>query len=201
MAMETHPPGGKEQSPRPPDITDVASLCDALNRAGAKYVVVGGFAIIQAGFPRFTEDLDLLVETSPANEATVLGVLAKLPDAAAAELTPGEIARYGVVRVADEILVDLMQSGCGVTYDDAIHDAVWREVLGVRIPFASKATLWKMKQTVREKDIPDRLFLIRALADDGIELDPPLAHATGHDNAVPAWLQKILNRLFAKRGL
>ena len=59
----------------------------------------------------------------------------------------------------DEIMVDLMKSGCGVNYADANRDAVYREIEGVRIPFASPQTLWRMKQTVREKDIPDRLFL------------------------------------------
>lgn len=64
-----------------------------------------------------------------------------------------------LICVADEVLVDLMKSGCGVDYTNAIQDAVYREVEGVRIPFASPKTLWRMKQTRREKDIPDRLFL------------------------------------------
>ena len=68
-----------------------------------------------------------------------------------------------------------MKSGGGVTYAEAIQDAVVVEVGGVRIPFASPATLWRMKQTVREKDIPDRLFLRQLLASQGIhvELPPP----------------------------
>jgi hypothetical protein len=33
--------------------------------------------------------------------------------------------------------VDLMKSGCGVDYAEAIKDAVHREINGVRIPFAS----------------------------------------------------------------
>jgi hypothetical protein len=46
-----------------------------------------------------TEDVDLLVEITPENEAKVIQSLLILPDRAAAELKPGEIGQYGVVRV------------------------------------------------------------------------------------------------------
>lgn len=32
----------------------------------------------------------------------------------------GEVARYGVVRVADEVVVDFIASACGITFDEAI---------------------------------------------------------------------------------
>ena len=55
-------PGGDEKVPRAPRLKDLSRLCGELNRLGARYVVVGGFAIIQAGYARFTDDLDLLVD-------------------------------------------------------------------------------------------------------------------------------------------
>lgn len=90
-----------------------------------------------------------------------------IPDQAVREIHAGEVAEYGVVRVGDEILVDLMHSGCGITYSEAIKDAAWHEIGGVRIPFASPMTLWRMKQTPRDKDIPDRLFLRELLNRQG----------------------------------
>lgn len=177
---------------RQPSLEDVIRLSHDLNDCGAKYVIVGGFAIIQAGYPRQTMDIDLLIETSLENERRVLQALSKLPDAAAASIAPGEVDQYGVVRVGDEFLVDLMKSGCGITYADAIQDAVWRELDGVRIPFASKQTLWKMKQTLREKDIPDRLFLMQSLAKEGIPLDPPLKTDSG-ENDLPAWARRLIS--------
>jgi len=155
-------------------------------------VIVGGYAIIQAGFPRLTDDLDLLIETTPENEAIILEVLGHLPDGAAKQVHIGDVEQYGVVRVADEILVDLMKSGCGVTYAIAIQDAVWSEIDGIRIPFASKSTLWKMKQTLRSKDDQDRLFLVQALQKEGIPLDPPLSSVASQQANVPPWLTKIL---------
>ena len=44
--------------PRLPDTDDLLFLCRRLNEAGAKYIVVGGFAVIQHGFARATEDIN-----------------------------------------------------------------------------------------------------------------------------------------------
>jgi hypothetical protein len=129
----------------------------------------------------------------------VLDALKLLPDSAASQVTPGEVDQFGVVRISDEIMVDLMKSACGVTYADAIQDADWREIQGVRIPFASKSTLWKMKQTLREKDIPDRLFLRQALEREGTPLDPLPATAVDPFANMPGWLRRLLTWLFRKR--
>ena len=141
MGDETPNGSSGEAVPRPPTLKDLALLCAELNRLGARYVVVGGLAINQAGYNRVTEDVDLLVETTPDNEAKVIQALLILPDRAAAELQPGEIGQYGVVRVGDEILVDLMRSGCGVDYAQAARDAIVHEIDGVPVPFASPPTL------------------------------------------------------------
>lgn len=189
MADTTSDRGGGEAAPRLPTLTDLARLCAEFNRLGARYVVVGGFAIIQAGYFRATDDIDFLIETTLENEARVIEGLLILPDKAAAELKPGEIDHYSVVRVGDDIVVDLMKSGCGVTYAEAIQDAITVEVDGVRIPFASPKTLWRMKQTVREKDIPDRLFLRRLLKEQGIEVEP--APPTEKPAGLKDWLRRV----------
>src|SRR5439155_14216682 len=172
MGLGPHNGSGEEKVPRPPQFSDLTRICRELNRLGAHYVVIGGFAIIHHGLPRLTYDIDLLIETTPENEAKVIEALLILPDKAARELKSGEIGEYGVVRVGDEVLVDLMKSGCGVSYRDAIKDAVIEVLDGVQIPFASASTLWRMKQTVREKDIPDRVFLRELLSSRGIDVTP-----------------------------
>jgi hypothetical protein len=174
---------------REPTLEDLVKLARALNETGAQYVIVGGFAMRAAGYTRNTMDVDIVVETSAANEARVIQALMILPDQAVREVNPGDVAEYGVVRVADDILVDLMKSGCGVDYHEAIRDAVFHEVEGVRIPFASPQTLWRMKQTHREKDIPDRMFLRQWLTARGI----PIAEKP---STPPEDLQGWLNRTF-----
>jgi hypothetical protein len=82
-----------------------------------------------------------------------------LPDKAVREVKENDLDEYTVVRVADEIVVDLMLAACGVTYDDAANEIEMREVQGVAIPFASAKLRLRTKQTYRERDIPDRIFL------------------------------------------
>jgi hypothetical protein len=62
---------GKEAESRPPTLEDLLHLCSELNRVGAKYIVIGGMAIIRLGFVRATEDIDLLVDSSPENQELV----------------------------------------------------------------------------------------------------------------------------------
>ena len=113
MVMENDHPPKKELESREPSLEDLVRLCRELNRQGAKYVVVGGFAIRAAGFVRKTMDVDLIIATDLENEGRVYRALSKLPDNAVRELQPGETEKYLVIRVADEIMVDLMKSARG----------------------------------------------------------------------------------------
>ena len=145
---------------REPSVEDLVRLCEHLNSEGARYLVIGGFAMRAAGYDRHTMDIDLLIDADPSNEAKVYSALMYLPDQAVRELVPGEIAKYVVVRVADEIVVDLMKSAGGIEYEDAATQVVVRDIDGVKIPFASPELLWRMKSTTyRDKDAPDVHFL------------------------------------------
>ena len=117
---------------REPSVEDLVELCRWLNDAGAKYVVVGGFAVRAA---------------------------------------PGEVQAYAVVRVADEIVIDLMSSASGIAYREASADVAMHDLEGVSIPFASPRLLYRMKSgSMRDKDAPDVHFLRTLLRARG-ELD------------------------------
>lgn len=157
---------------REPTLEDLRDLCRALNERGARYVVIGGFAIRAAGYNRRTMDVDLIVAADADNESRVFDALATLPDQAVRELQAGELQQYTVIRVADEILVDLMRTAGGIDYAEAALDVDVREVDGVSIPFASPRLLWRMKAvTHREKDAGDLVFLRHWFAARGE--DPP----------------------------
>lgn len=163
---------GEELVPRIPSVEDLLDLCRHLNELDAHYVVIGGFAIRGAGYPRETHDIDLIIATDLDNEAKVYAALATLPDKAVLELKPGEVSEYTVVRINDEITVDLMASASGIRYEEAKNDIVIREISGVPIPFASPRLLYRMKEkTHREKDRADLLFLRTHYAEEifGIE--------------------------------
>jgi|UniRef100_UPI003784425F hypothetical protein len=145
---------------RAPTEEDLVAMCRLLNASGARYMIIGGFAIMYAGYGRTTGDVDLLFDTDLENEAKVYRCLESLPDKAVLQLQPGEVGKYTVVRVADEIVVDLMKSASGIEFAEAVKDVVTRDVQGVPIPFASPRLLWRMKKnTHREKDAADLIFL------------------------------------------
>ena len=50
-----------ELEPRQPTLEDLRDLCRELNQRGAKYVVIGGFAIRAANYNRATMVVDLIV--------------------------------------------------------------------------------------------------------------------------------------------
>lgn len=157
-----------ELEPRQPTLEDLRDLCRELNQRGAKYVVIGGFAIRAANYSRGTMDVDLIVAADLENEAKVFSALATLPDNAVRELQPGELQQHNVIRIGDEIVVDLLRSAGGIDYAEAAKHVDVHVVDGVPIPFASPRLLWRMKVvTHREKDAGDLVFLRQWFAERG----------------------------------
>ncbi|MEX2400680.1 MAG: hypothetical protein WD423_07895 [Rhodothermales bacterium] len=149
----------QDEPPRPPERTDFIEVCRSLNAQGVKYIVVGGMAMIHQGYLRATEDIDLLLDEARENVERARSALEILPDKAIREMDPRDLEEYTVVRVADAIIVDLMVRACGISYREAESEIEWTEIEDVKIPFASIDLLIRMKQTGREKDELDLLFL------------------------------------------
>ena len=157
---------GPPPEARPAGLPDLVSLCRNLNRERARYVVIGGMAIIQAGFVRATKDIELLIDTAQDNIARIRRALLELPDQAIRDMSDEDLDRYAVVRIADEFVIDLMKTACGVDYGEASGMAHAVSIEGVPIPFATPELLWRTKQTVRDKDRLDRAFLASLLGLD-----------------------------------
>ena len=144
---------------RAPTLDDLLLLCRSLNESDARYIVIGGWAMIQHGFGRTTEDIDLLVDSSAENFAKIQTGMLALPDGAIREVQPADLDEYVVVRVNDEIVVDLMKRACGIEYAEASQSISWVTVKDVKIPFGNPELLLRLKQTYRDKDAMDRQFL------------------------------------------
>jgi predicted nucleotidyltransferase len=144
---------------REPQIEDLARICRALNSVGARYFLIGGFAVIARGGARTTKDIDFLIDPSPNNVARVKQALRVLEDRAVDEVADDDIAKYTVVRVADEVVVDLMAAACGIDYAAAAADAQTLTIAGVAVPTVSIATLIRTKDTMRPSDASDRVYL------------------------------------------
>ncbi|MFA5043774.1 MAG: DUF6036 family nucleotidyltransferase [Kiritimatiellia bacterium] len=141
----------------------LARVCSLLNKHEAHYMIVGGHACILHGLVRTTEDVDVLVEESEDNYRRIVAALSELEDGAARELTPQDFQDNVVVKVADEVEVDISRRAWKVSYVDAKDSACYAEIDGVRIPYAGLQSLIASKETYREQDRAD-LLRLRMLA-------------------------------------
>ena len=148
---------------RIPTVKDLVSLCRHLNQQKAKYIVIGGFAVIHHGYVRGTADIDLLISKEKENIERIKQALTYLEDKAAQEIQPEDLMHYTVVRVADEIVVDLMAQACGLSFEDLRRETDPSEIDGVLIPYLSAEGLLRTKMGVRPKDVEDRNFLERLI--------------------------------------
>ena len=145
---------------RAPELEDLLTLCKALNAEDVRYVLIGGFAVILHGFVRATKDIDLLIDASVQNVQRLKRAMSVLPDNAISLIADDEIDKYQVVRIADEIIVDLLKAACGVDYAHASDGGIEiMTVNGVPIPVGRKELLIETKQTVRPSDAADVQFL------------------------------------------
>lgn len=134
------------------DAAPLLKVCRLLNEAGAKYIVAGAYAMILNSAIRATEDVDILIEASVENCRRVIAGLSHLEDGAAAELTPKDFEENLVVKIADEVEVDVSTSAWTVTYAEAEPNAQRMTLDGVDIPYLSLADLIRSKSTYRDQD-------------------------------------------------
>ena len=55
--------------------SDFSDLLRIFNDHNVRYLVIGGYAVVQYAEPRFTKDLDMLVSTDTANAEAVYKAL------------------------------------------------------------------------------------------------------------------------------
>lgn len=144
----------------PPPLPPLLRVCQLLNEAEARYLICGAHACILHGLVRTTEDVDILIEPTEDNCGRVIQGLSGLQDGAARELTPSDLIENVVVKVADEVEVDVSTKAGKVTYCDALPGA--REVVvdGIRVPFLGLDALITSTETYREQDALDRARLL-----------------------------------------
>ena len=151
---------------RGPELSDLLTLCKALAAQNVSYVLIGGFAVMLHGFRRTTKDIDLMIDPSEDNVRRLKKAMSVLPDNAIRLIEDNEVQQYQVVRIADEVVVDLMASACGINYEEAKNHIEWKEIDGIRIPVADKKLLIRTKDTLRPSDKMDVDFLSAQLAEE-----------------------------------
>lgn len=121
---------------------DFRDLLSALSEAGARFLVVGAYAVALHAEPRATGDLDLWVEATPDNAARVLDALrafgAPLDDLTVEDLSrPDVVFQIGLPPRRIDILTSITgvdfraawPDRVEVAYDDVRCWAIGREAL------------------------------------------------------------------------
>ncbi len=145
-------------------LDDLKTLLRALNENGVEYLLIGGYALAAHGYQRATSDIDVLVPATIEAGRKLKQALMVLPDQAAKDLEPEWFAEGENIRVADAFIVDLMLNANGQTYDTLRQYAETVDLDGIPVRTINLEGLLLTKQTLREKDIADRIVLERALA-------------------------------------
>jgi hypothetical protein len=143
----------------------------ALNEAGARYVVVGGLAVIMHGVARSTIDLDLMIELTPENWERAVGAFKglgyvprvpvdpiRLADPASREdwIQNKHMIVFTFIDVNDPtVIVDVMTS-YPVAFGELYGRSVVKEYRGVGVRISSAADLVYVKKLAgRPKDLED----------------------------------------------
>ena len=130
-------------------------MCAALNRAKARYLVIGGIACILHGYARATEDIDILIERTAENADRILKALATLGYGFAREWTATEILKRQITVVGDDPRVDIFTVAWSIKYAQAASRSDTVAVAGVRIPLIGIDDLIETKRTGRLQDAAD----------------------------------------------
>ena len=112
-----------------------SSSCSAFRTKACRNILVGGHAVRLNGFLRSTEDIDILLPSSIDNGRRVIKALNFLDGAR--ELQPAWFATDATepenIRVADDLLVDLLFGANGESYESLQPHVRTLEVQGVTI--------------------------------------------------------------------
>ena len=139
-------------------------LLSRLRDEKVEYVLVGGQAVRLNGYLRATEDVDLLVRPTRVNGERIIRALDFLDSSReleAAWFVPDVDGNVDNIRVADDLLVDLLFAANGETYE-SVQPYV-RELLidGTPVRVLNIDGLIKTKTDYREKDVLDKRVLSR----------------------------------------
>jgi len=136
---------------------DFKEFIALLNRSEVRYLVIGGFAYSFYAEPRFTKDIDILIEPSQENAKKILEAIKEFGftdvDLSSKDfLKPGQIIQLGVA----PLRIDIVTSIKGVEFSAAWKNRVTGRFGDIDAHFISKEDLIKNKRALgRKQDLAD----------------------------------------------
>ena len=112
---------------------------------------------------RATTYIDVVVPATSEAGQRIKAALMVLPDEAASGIDPDWFNECENIRVADAFVVDIMVNANGQTYDTLRQYSQTIDLDGVPVKTVNLEGLLLTKQTMRDKDVADRIIIERAL--------------------------------------
>jgi hypothetical protein len=153
-----------EASSRAATLQDLKNLIKSLNDNNVDYLLIGGYALYMHGLYRTTTDIDLLVPQQKEMGKKLIEALLVLPDKAAKDIDMAWFTEGDTIRLADEIVVDIMFNAGGESYESLKEYMEVIDIEDIPVKTVNLEGLLKTKQTLRDKDTADKLVLSQALA-------------------------------------
>jgi hypothetical protein len=130
-----------------------------LNEFKAEYLIVGGFAVMKYGEPRYTKDLDIWIGNSAKNSRHIFEALKKFGAPLDKDgVTPDTFAQEQLVYQIGiaPVRIDILTQITGVTFSDAWQKRVESTFFGVPVNFISFDHLVANKRALgRPADLQD----------------------------------------------
>lgn len=144
----------------------LADLAAAFAQLGVRWYVFGAQAVIAAGVPRLSADIDVTVEVPRGGTRALLAALAKhgigLRDVVDVAAFIAETRVIPAIHDASQMPIDVVLAGPGLE-EDMMARVRLRSVGAVEIPFVDTADLIALKLLAgRAKDLEDVRALARA---------------------------------------
>ena len=143
------------------DFTDLLRLFNARN---VRYLVIGGYAVVQYAEPRFTKDLDLWISTDASNAAAVYAALREF-GAPLSGMTEADFAEEGYFYQmgVPPVRVDVLMGIPGLQFEEAWQRRVEIDFGELSISFISRQDLITAKlASGRPQDLLDANLLSQA---------------------------------------
>lgn len=136
------------------DFIDFLRLC---NEHHVKYLVVGGYAVSIHGYPRYTKDLDVCIESSEENAEKMVDVISDF-GLGSLKLTKEDFLKKNFITQLgyEPLRIDILNEVDGVSFSAAWQNK--REVVyeGLKINFIGYNELLVLKQLAgRSQDLTD----------------------------------------------
>ena len=144
--------------------SDFSDLLRLFNAGRVRYLVVGGYAVVQYAEPRFTADLDLWTGIDSRNAHAVYEALQEF-GAPLSGLNADDFAEHGYFYQmgVPPLRVDVLMGIPGVEFESAWRRRVEVDFDGLLVPFISRADLISAKRaSARPQDMIDVHALLQS---------------------------------------